>query len=737
MQITFNHTYCLLGILFWVFGGLHQSVEAQTITYGQSLVLSTSEQNALNQKVADYQVINLHPLMLWSNLEYDGTDSANFNLNIGSEVIALHLTKSSLIPEGAVYAVQESDSTTTLVDMPDANVFRGYVNGDTLQRAAFIVESGLLTGYFQHQGVTWTLANLASLISTSQDASNKFVVYKAFKSDEMVCGTPVIGNPEPGGDDPTLDDRADIPHHVEMAYEVDGEFYTAAGSKSAVIDSLKVITLLMEGMYATAVPKLFFHMVHVNIWEDKNTDPYATGDISSNWNTLRSWWANPVNGKTCIQRDAVSLISGRGLTANGFVSFQGINSICGIPLNLPCTNATSYSVVSAFPNTITTFISPPRIARVISHELAHNFGQNCHANDCTIMNSSIGICGGGTPVSCPSILPEFDDNTITTLRARLKPSFKVCRDPQTLQQVWSDECLLTIPPVDLGFNLTLQAEQVILTNRAILCPGNAFTASFYNTFDPNGSLVWTLGPGLEFAANQPADNRVRNLIVSANAPQNTWIKLTFTYNCGTVNYVRNLNIGGTFGLNGTYSNAYGAHPLMPTNGVHVGSVGIQMENLAGYYNWTVAEGMNGTPVPQTHHTPYLSLSLQSQQIKVVGISVTGACGTPISRSVMFAAVMGMQAPGNNHKHFSDAVLSPNPVSDVLNIDLSRSSRWPPETLLQGELRLLDNLGKRVKALTIGEGETRFQIDMSRMSAGSYYLQIVRGESLLTQKVVKI
>jgi hypothetical protein len=54
---------------------LAKNSRAQTGIYGKPLSLTSTELSAVGQKVTEYSAFNLHPLQLWSDINYGENES--------------------------------------------------------------------------------------------------------------------------------------------------------------------------------------------------------------------------------------------------------------------------------------------------------------------------------------------------------------------------------------------------------------------------------------------------------------------------------------------------------------------------------------------------------------------------------------------------------------------------------------------------------------------------------------
>jgi len=548
------------------------SIFAQSLVYGQPKSLSTSDNNLLATKVQNYSTFSLHPLSLWAALQYNGQGLIGVSINTGDGYTKFLLRKSSVFSPDAKMTAQSS-SGVQMYDLRGDGLYRGYANGDTTQVAAFLIQKDHFSGYFRLDGKFWQIDQVGSLSTDLQgDVSTIYAKYEHAITPSVECASTFVEARPTDAVEP----REGMMRHLELAYEVDGEMYAQLGSETAVKDYVSQLALQEEKRYVAVSMAFKFHIVHINIWKDAATDPYS-GTAVQRWMQLKNWWQAPANGKGCIQRDAVTMLSGAStLDANGFVDYAGVASICGSPLGFSCTwfpySVVHYSSVLNFD------------ANKAAHELAHNFGVG-HKCLCGLMLSS-DACGNGTPngtpyPSCPSAsLDRFDTPSGNRIRSYFAGTFQTCKNDVTSP---SDACMLYAPPVDMGFQLTLTSDQVIMTDVSILCLDSSLSASFYNNYDPNGSLFWSLGPLLAFDDNAPANSLTRKVKVAGPgaicSPFDSWVEVSFNYGCGgpPVTYRRQVRLGSTFGLDGTYTGTGGPSKTIGSvnNGTQVQTISVQ------------------------------------------------------------------------------------------------------------------------------------------------------------------
>ncbi len=618
--------------------------------------------------------------------------------------------------------VIQNGTAPLLLDLNDDGIFRGYVNGDTNQLAGFIIRKDHFFGYYEKDGYTWFVSNIQKFVENPQsDPVSTYVKYRGLRTSDFICGTPEPSIPDVP-EDITSTDRVNGQFHFEMAYDVDYDLYTRYPAPSQPGDptredqiekDLADITMSVEGYYKILVPNLNFHIVDINIWTIAGSQPYSGGDYATHWNQGKDWWEN---NKSCIQRDGVTLMSARPLGVNGYVKPSSVKIMCGSVLSDPCVAFLPYSFVQNSSGNNATSLT-------VAHELAHIFARNGHTCDCNIMYDKANCS------PCNSISGGWDDITADAIRNRFTP-VQVCRPNGP--NFPSDECLIFAPPVDLSFHLTLESDQVILTNKSMICPGEEFTASFFNTFDPNGSIQWELGPHLQFSTSQPNTNKIRNIILESNTPCcypfDTWVRVSFNHNCfGPVVYQRKVRANSSFGLDGIYVGPNGiTNTLYTVNGISTGSYDIKLENKDAVYTWVQTTGSVTTTLPYTTYAISFGMTNQSTSFFV---STPNECGT-MNRTVAFVPPFGSYRVKNVK---GMAVLSPNPSKDMLTLNLSKTFAEGDDAL---ECRVINNTGKLMRTFGIPSQSDPYQLDISLLPSGTYFLQIVGDRVMLTEKFQK-
>jgi hypothetical protein len=102
----------------------------------------------------------------------------------------------------------------------------------------------------------------------------------------------------------------------------------------------------------------------------------------------------------------------------------------------------------------------------------------------------------------------------------------------------------------------------------------------------------------------------------------------------------------------------------------------------------------------------------------------------MNRTVAFVPPFGSYRVKNGT---GATVLFPNPAKDVLSFDLVRSI---PETDYKATCRIIDGTGRVLKTFEAFPREPQ-QVNISELPAGSYFLQVVGDQIMVTEKFQKI
>jgi hypothetical protein len=77
------------------------------------------------------------------------------------------------------------------------------------------------------------------------------------------------------------------------------------------------------------------------------------------------------------------------------------------------------------------------------------------------------------------------------------------------------------------------------------------------------------------------------------------------------------------------------------------------------------------------------------------------------------------------------MITPNPTTDRINVQF-----FPNAAFVKG-INIFSSTGQRIASLVInGSGSTSYGFDMSKYASGVYVVQVVLGDKVITQKVIK-
>ena len=77
------------------------------------------------------------------------------------------------------------------------------------------------------------------------------------------------------------------------------------------------------------------------------------------------------------------------------------------------------------------------------------------------------------------------------------------------------------------------------------------------------------------------------------------------------------------------------------------------------------------------------------------------------------------------------MITPNPTTDRINVQF-----YPNAAFVKG-INIFNITGQRVSSLVInGAGSISYGFDMSKYASGVYVVQVVLGDRVITQKVIK-
>ena len=220
---------------------------------------------------------------------------------------------------------------------------------------------------------------------------------------------------------------------------------------------------------------------------------------------------------------------------------------------------------------------------------------------------------------------------------------------------------------------------------------------------------------------------------SANlcSPYESWIKLSFTYACGTLTYQVPVRLGSSFGLDGVYTGSTGgAKTLYSANSVQPGSYDIDLENPNATYTWTRTIGNSTITLPTT--TNSTSFGIVANQTVTFNVSTTSEC-CAFSRTFAFFAGGGDWLPTKGSGRRSMHQVYPNPATNLLtvlfeNLELATDKDRTVE--------VLDILGKVVfRKSKVTDDRSEFFI--GDLPSGTYWIRINDGQQVQTVSVQKL
>lgn len=220
---------------------------------------------------------------------------------------------------------------------------------------------------------------------------------------------------------------------------------------------------------------------------------------------------------------------------------------------------------------------------------------------------------------------------------------------------------------------------------------------------------------------------------SANlcSPYESWIKLSFTYACGTLTYQVPVRLGSSFGLDGVYTGSTGgAKTLYSANNVQPGSYDIDLENPNATYTWTRTIGNSTITLPTT--TNSTSFGIVANQTVTFNVSTTSEC-CAFSRTFAFFAGGGdwLAATGNGRRGIHQVY--PNPATILLtvvfnNLELAADTDRTVE--------IVDIMGK-VVLLKSKVTEDSCEFSVGTLPSGAYWVRINDGRQVQTISIQKI
>lgn len=141
------------------------------------------------------------------------------------------------------------------------------------------------------------------------------------------------------------------------------------------------------------------------------------------------------------------------------------------------------------------------------------------------------------------------------------------------------------------------------------------------------------------------------------------------------------------------------------------------------YSWAFGDGEVATG-ENVEHTYTMSGSFE------VTLMATNECGSATATETVNPIISNVNTPA----WAFDLTLSPNPTSDQLNL---RATNWPTQGALS--FRLVNALGQHLgqEVRNVSTGNWQQQLDLSKLPAGTYWLQISWDKELWSQKVIKL
>jgi PKD repeat protein len=141
------------------------------------------------------------------------------------------------------------------------------------------------------------------------------------------------------------------------------------------------------------------------------------------------------------------------------------------------------------------------------------------------------------------------------------------------------------------------------------------------------------------------------------------------------------------------------------------------------YSWTFGDGEVATG-ENVEHTYLANGPFE------VSLVATNDCGSATATEMVDPIISSVNTPA----WAFDLTLSPNPTSDQLFL---RATNWPTQGALSFRLinALGQHLGQEVHQVTAGNWQQ--QLDLSKLPAGTYWLQISWANEVWSQKVIKL
>jgi hypothetical protein len=675
-----------------------------------------------------------------------GTTTPTVKINMGDELLILHLHESNLYAPNAVSVTMKSSGQEWQL-LKNDGFYRGYVNNDTTSFAIFLIQKDKFLGYYTQNGVLYTLSNLAGLGIDANQGNDLYGTFVRFvdprnppePTDGCGLNLPIYADIPPPTEPPVVEERA--PWYFEIAYDVDKAMYDkimqGTPSPSAVEDFIGSVTMRLEAIYKSVVPSLSFHVVNINIWE--NNDIYGGNTSAHHHNsTGKSWW---ISNKGCVERDAVSLLSGLNLDALGFVaSSDGVRSICGGTNDDQCFGR-PFNTVRYFGGVNVEAVN--KLAHTVAHELGHNFGINFHVCGCgNLMHA--GVSTASCPEVCNSPGDAWDGRSSGVIAGRFStpPSFTLCDFNNQNIQYPPDICLRTLSITNNG----LSDGEILFAvpERDFRCPGHIFEVFFYDQTNASNNVVtWELGPYLNLLPPQ-ANNRRRRLQVAANIPTGgieTWVKVIYNLPACVsepISYTLPIRLNSSFDLEGTYVSS-----IIPAttiaqyiNTIPAGTYTVRLVAPAtNNYIWEEQQpGGSWTTLQWTNNQMDFTMPSypSTGATKTFRVTVPNECNTGnMSRIIYFSRNAN---PYGLAKNVGGAVVYPNPTTGTLQISLSAQSSLGASSMdAIRQIRVFDSTG-RLLFTTPGNGTDYMTVDMSKQLSGLYIVEIESNQAITSTRV---
>ena len=583
--MKFKSTF--LTVFFFVGTAIFIQAFSQNLFEGYSRELTPDEHLLIQEEICEYEVFDFPFAELNFQLKDTGEDSVSTVQFKISELYDWQMTLKENEIRATNYLLVETTDEEVFVRHKEKNVntYKGFINGDTSQWVRLFVSDNKMGGLISYEG---TLLNIEPVMEYISDSlyRHSFILFeqkekKCLEEFDCLFDDSIVDL----GEIPVTP-RDDKERFLEFATDADFEFFLKhmnddpnnppiINVENAIVAKINNVDGIYQSTFGMSI-----QLVYQHIWSTSN-DPYS-GDIQNHWQELKDHWETE---KTCVQKDAVTLFSGKNLNALGYVHWTGYKSICGFLQPPSCPGPQAYYAVVEDVDWTT-----------VAHELAHNIGIG-HFCECKIMQSAVS-CNN----PCPSEQPVFSSDAQNAINAVLQGAKLTCDENDELDLLANDRCLEHPAPIDYDFNILVEPDQAILGDLP-LC-GDEFTFTFYNTFDPP-DIEWELGPNLSLTNGTLTSQTIS---VEASDEGCTYVSVTFPYHCGeAVTLKREFNVGKPEmpGMPFVYENP-------PGSGLF--SVGIQAVKGADFYmiTWQICSppgpcfGGGMPPYQINNHDPILN-----------------------------------------------------------------------------------------------------------------------------------